>query len=364
MKVAVMVLNFGEPESPTMEAVVPFLERIFRMNGSLDAGDTTPEQIEARARRLAEARAPGLIEEYEAIGGSPLHAQAREQSVLLGEELRRRGHDAATYLGYQFTDPSIADAVSAARAAGVDVVVGLPVYPLCGPSTSVAALDELDGAVNAAGWDVRLAHISGWHRHPAYADLRARAVRGVLERDGLSLADPGTRLVFSAHGTPMKYLREGSRYDVYVHDHCRQLASSLHVSEYELGFQNHSNRPVEWTQPDIDRVIEEVDASAVVVVPVSFMHEQSETLAELDHELREVAEGRGLSFHRVPVPHADPAFIGLLADLVEGALHGGAAAGEEVAGLPLQQCRCRPDSNTCCMNASLERAESLPLPEL
>ncbi len=356
MKIAVMVLNFGEPQSPTMEAVVPFLEKIFRTNGALNASDTTPEQIAERSRRLALARAPGLIEEYREIGGSPLHAQAEEQCVLLGKELRARGGDASAYLGYQFTDPSIPEAAAAARDAGADFVVGLPVYPLCGPSTTVAALDELDGALAELGWEVPRRHVSGWHRHPAYTELRAAAVRRLLELDGVDLRDDGVRLVFSAHGTPLKYLREGSRYDIYVDDHCRALAAALGVDEYELGFQNHSNRPVEWTQPDIDRVIAEVDAEAVVVVPVSFMHEQSETLAELDHELKEQAEERGLRFHRVPIPHADPAFIALLADLVEAAVEGHEGGKARAGGLPLLRCRCRPDADTCCLNASLERS--------
>jgi ferrochelatase len=355
MNLAVLVLNFGEPEKPTLEAVLPFLERIFRTNASLTASDRTPEQIAARSRQLAEARAPGLIEEYEEIGGSPLHAQAEEQAALLGAELRTRGHDAFTYLGYQFTDPSIPAAVAAARAAGADLVVGLPIYPLCGPSTTVAALDELDAAVDASGWEVPLRHVSGWHRHAAYTELRARAVRDLAAGAGVDLHDPRTRLVFSAHGTPLKYLREGSRYDVYVHDHCRSLATVLDISEYELGFQNHANRPVEWTQPDIDQVIDEVDADAVVVVPVSFMHEQSETLAELDHELRERAEARGLGFHRVGIPHADPGFVGLLADLVEGV----AADARAVGGRRLGRCRCRPRQNTCCLNADLERPADL-----
>jgi protoporphyrin/coproporphyrin ferrochelatase len=74
-----------------------------------------------------------------------------------------------------------------------------------------------------------------------------------------------------------------------------------------VGFQNHTNRRIAWTEPDVEKVIETVDADTVIVDPVSFMHEQSETLAELDHELSEEAEARGLAFHRVPVPHATPA---------------------------------------------------------
>jgi ferrochelatase len=305
MRTGVVLLNFGEPATASLREVVPFLERIFTTNAAL-MGPATPAQVRERSRRLAEERAPGLIAEYREIGGSPLHAQASAQAGLLEAELRRRGHDAVVLLGMQFTTPSIADAARAARQAGVERLVGLPVYPLCGPSTTVAALAELEREVKALGWEVPVHEVTGWHRHPGYVRVRADAVHAVLQANGVAL-DGGTKLVFSAHGTPIKYLEEGSRYDVYVRDFCDLVASELGGAEYALGYQNHSNRPgVRWTQPEISEVIATLQAERVVVDACSFMHEQSETLAELDHELREEAEARGLGFHRVPIPFDAP----------------------------------------------------------
>lgn len=120
----------------------------------------------------------------------------------------------------------------------------------------------------------------------------------------------------------MKYIEAGSRYVEYAEEACAAVAEALGVAMCEIGYQNHTNRPVAWTQPDIEAVIERVDADHVVVVPIAFMREQSETLAELDHELREDAESRGLGFHRVPVPHDDPRLAGLLADVVAPLLEG------------------------------------------
>jgi ferrochelatase len=351
MKIGVLLLNFGEPEDPSPETVVPFLERIFALNtplmGSSGASET---EMRARSRALAEARAPGLIEEYEAIGGSPLHRQAREQAEALEAELARRGHDAVVFLGMQFTDPSIHEAVAAARAAGVDYLVSIPVYPLCGPSTSVAALKEVDQRMAEQGWSVPGRQVTGWHRHPLYRRLRADAIRTVVAENGASLDDPRTKLVFSAHGTPIKYLEGGSRYDEYVREFCAWVAADLGLEDYALGYQNHTNRPgVQWTQPDIDKVIEEIDADRIVVDPCSFMHEQSETLAELDDELRHEAESRGLGFIRVPIPHVAPAFVTLLGDLVEAALRPDSLT-ESGAPVELYQCRCKPTPGTVCTN--------------
>jgi len=359
MKTGILVINFGEPPNPTLDEVVPFLERIFYANASLEA-QATDEARRARSRELAERRAPGLIEEYEEIGGSPLNAQADAQARALAAELEARNHDVAVYSAFQFTEPLVQDVVARMRSDGFQKLIGLPVYPLCGRSTNVAALDEVQRAIDRIGWnDVAFEGVTGWHRHPLYLTLRADTVRKLLRDEGVDLSDPRTRLVFSAHGTPRKYLDEGSGYGHYVEEFCSELAELLGVSNYLLGFQNHSNRGVEWTQPDIEKVIASVDADTVVVDPVSFMHEQSETLAELDDELRGEAEARGLRFARVPVPHDDPQFSRILADLVEPLITGETSP----LGLRFGPCRCRPVAGTVCLN-SLPRNVAAPGPFL
>jgi ferrochelatase len=343
MKIGVLILNFGEPENPTLEEVVPFLERIFSRNSSLESG-----MGEDRSRKLAEARAPGLIEEYEGIGGSPLAPQARKQTRMIERVLRRRDFDVRCYSGMQFTEPSVRTVVAEAHSEGVDQLIALPIYPLCGRSTTVAALDDVREAVSDLSWDVPLREITGWHRHPAYRRLRAEAILSYVKREGVDLHAPDTKLVFSAHGTPLKYLDDGPRYVEYVEEACRMVARELGVREHVIGYQNHTNRDIEWTAPEVEAVIRSVDATRVIVDAVSFMHEQSETLAELDGALRAVAEEVGLEFHRVPIPHDDPAFAELLADLVEDALRPEPIMGE----LGLRRCLCRATPTTFCLNAA------------
>jgi ferrochelatase len=363
-KTAILCLNFGEPETPTLEHVLPFLERIFFTNASLE-DQPTEEARRARSRELAQRRAPGLIAEYEEIGGSPLNAQARAEAASLKAELHARGYPVEVYTAFQYTDPLIHDVVRQAREDGVQDLIGLTVYPLCGYSTNVASLDDVTRAISEIGWeDVHFEGITGWHRHPAYLEMRADAIRRMASEAGLDLKDPDTRLVFSAHGTPIKYLEAGSGYARYVEEFCRDVAGLLGLGEgeYALGFQNHTNRRIVWTEPDIEEVIQTVEARTVIVDPVSFMHEQSETLAELDHELREEAEARGLAFYRVPVPLADPRYPQVLADLMEPFLEG--IAGSETpssAGLRYGPCRCRPKSGTFCLN-SVPRDVAAPAP--
>jgi len=243
----------------------------------------------------------------------------------------------------QFTAPSIDAALGQLRAADPETLVLIPVYPLCGPSTTVAALEGVASGLDRAGWSPRTLEVSGWHRHPGYVRHRADATRQTADAAGLDLNDEQTRLVFSAHGTPIRYIHEGSRYVEYVEEWCWLQAQALGVARWTLGYQNHTNRGIEWTEPSISRALGDLAGGQTIIVdPISFMHEQSETLVELDVDLAAEAAERDLTFHRVPIDHAADAFIEVLADLVFAAL------GAKLPGLPARQtCRCRPGADVC-----------------
>ena len=129
MTTGIILLNFGEPPEPDREVVVEYLTNIFFNNADLE-GATTEEEALERSRQLANRRAPGLIEEYEEIGGSPLNPQSYAQAEALEAALEMRGHDVETYVGMQFLEPYIGDAVEEAYEDGVDRLIGLPIYPL------------------------------------------------------------------------------------------------------------------------------------------------------------------------------------------------------------------------------------------
>lgn len=350
MTSGVVLLNFGEPSQPDREAVIEYLERIFLANASLEGGEQDPRE---RAGELARRRAPGLIEEYQAIGGSPLAEQATGQAEALANELTSRGHEVETFVGMQFSQPLIPQAVEQARAADVDRLIGLPIFPLCGPSTTVAAVDELEEAVSTLAWPVALKSVTGWHRHPTYNRLRAENVSEFATDHGLKLDADDTRLVFSAHGTPQRYLDGGSRYRDYVEEYCAAQGALLGVDRYELGFQNHANRDIPWTEPTVEQVIEDLDAPRAIVEPVSFVHEQSETLSELDRDLRADAEQAGVEFFRVPIPHGDDRLPEVLADVVEPFV-----VDLDPGYFNLAQCRCRDEPGTFCLNAGPRRSTS------
>ena len=181
---------------------------------------------------------------------------------------------------------------------------------------------------------------------PAVRVVGASGVR-VMGHGGHPLEGVDNRLL--RNGTPKHYLEEGSRYDIYVTEYCDVVSSLLGVGEYNIGYQNHENRDIPWTEPEVEDLIGDLDAERVVVDPISFLHEQSETLSELDVELAEEAAEAGVEFYRVPIPHDDERIPEVFADLVEPFV-----ADFEPEYYQFRQCQCRDDPGTMCLNAARE----------
>ena len=94
--------------------------------------------------------------------------------------------------------------------------------------------------------------------------------------------------------------------------------------DYVLCYQSRVG-PLKWIGPATDDEIRRAgrDKVPVVIVPIAFVSEHSETLVELDIEYRHLAEQAGVPFYvRVPTVGISPDFIAGLADLVRNALSG------------------------------------------
>ena len=77
--------------------------------------------------------------------------------------------------------------------------------------------------------------------------------------------------------------------------------------------------PLKWIGPSTDEIIVKYskEKKGIVIVPVAFVSEHSETLVELDIEYKKLAEKNGCSFYkRVPALGTEENFIKGLTELV------------------------------------------------
>src|SRR5262249_15749864 len=105
--------------------------------------------------------------------------------------------------------------------------------------------------------------------------------------------------------------------------------------------------PLEWIGPSTDAEIERAGANkaAVVLFPIAFVSEHSETLVELDIEYRHLAERSGVPVYiRVPAVGTTAPFIAGLAGLVRAALASPKSVQSQTGG------RLCAAGDRCCIN--------------
>ena len=317
-KQAVVLLNLGGPDTPA--AVEPFLFNLF----SDPAIIRLPQPLRwAIARLIARRRAPVARDIYAHLGGgSPLLANTKAQAAALAAALAADGVTARVFIAMRYWHPMSEAAALEVADYGSDEVLLLPLYPQYSTTTTASSIAAWRKAAAAAGITAPTRTV---RCYPAEAGFIAAAAE--LAQDGLADVGrqaPGAkpRIIFSAHGLPMKIARSGDPYVEQVEETCRALAAALDLGpgDWELGFQSRVG-PLEWVGPATDRLIVAAATAKrpILLVPVAFVSEHSETLVELDIEYRRLAAAHGADIYvRVPTVSTHPAFIAGLARSLRG----------------------------------------------
>jgi ferrochelatase len=324
MRLAIVLLNLGGPDGPA--AVEPFLFNLFNDPAIL----RLPGPLRwVLARLISRRRAPVAREIYGHLGGgSPLLANTRAQAGALEALLTAEGMEARVFIAMRYWHPLSAATVAEVQAYGPDEIQLLPLYPQYSTTTTASSVAAWREAARQAGLSMPTRATCCY---PVEAGFIAAAA--ALTRAGMAEVErrrPGAnpRIIFTAHGLPKRIAASGDPYVEQVEATCAALASALDLGaeDWELGFQSRVG-PLEWVGPSTEALIV-VAAEAghpIVLVPVAFVSEHSETLVELDIEYRRLAMAHGAEIYvRVPTVGTEPEFIAGLARSVRQARASGA----------------------------------------
>ena len=316
MTVAVVLFNLGGPNGP--DAVEPFLFNLF--NDKAIIGLPGPLRW-LLARLISRRRAPVARDIYAKMGGgSPILANTETQARALEARLRSAGLDARVFIAMRYWHPFADETARAVAAAKPTKIVLLPLYPQYSTTTTASSLKSWHAAARAAGLDCETRAVCCYPAERGFIEALAGTIRESLA--GWSGKPP--RLLFSAHGLPKKVIRRGDPYQWQVERTAAAVVAALgkDASDWVVCYQSRVG-PLEWIGPSTEGEIRRAgrDGVPVMVVPIAFVSEHSETLVELDIEYRHVAEQAGVpAYVRVPTVSAREAFIAGLANLVQDAL--------------------------------------------
>lgn len=312
-RTAVVLMNLGGPDSP--KAVGPFLRNLF----SDPAIIGLPQPLRGMLawfiarKRLAVAR-----DIYDYLGGgSPLLANTEAQANALEEKL---GSEYRCFIAMRYWHPMSDETVAAVKNWKPDEIVCLPLYPQFSTTTTQSSLAIWRAETDRQGLGGKTRVVQSYPAAPGFIAALASLINPVL-RNAQQLHP--TRLLLSAHGLPLKIVKAGDPYPKQIEQTARAVVTALDQCglDWTVCYQSRVG-PLAWLGPATDDEIRRAgrDGVAVVVAPISFVSEHSETLVELDRDYRRLAETCGVpAYYRVPAVGSDPRFIAALAALIETA---------------------------------------------
>jgi protoporphyrin/coproporphyrin ferrochelatase len=296
----------------------PDIAVLLMAHGTPRSLDELPEYLRLVTGREPSAR---LLEEmrqsYGAVGGrSPLTDITLAQAAALGLLLDSRGVRALVVAGMRNWRPFIREAAAEIAESGVTRVVGIPMSPQFSTASVRRYVEAASAALPAR---VNFTTVEAYCEHPLLVEAFA-------ERVNAAAPQPGEEVVFTAHSLPERDRDAGDPYPEQVAATTRAVAARCGLPAYAFAYQSAGRAPGPWLGPDIGDLIRERAAAgvrALLAVPIGFVCDHTEVLYDLDIKAASVARECGVTLRRTESLNTSPAFIRMLAALVESALAAG-----------------------------------------
>lgn len=316
MKLAIVLFNLGGPDHVT--SIEPFLFNLFNDKAIISA----PQPIRwLLAKYISLRRAPVAAEIYAHLGGkSPLLDLTKRQAQALNENVKDKlGHsvEVQTFISMRYWHPMSDECAKNVKEFDPDHVVLLPLYPQFSTTTTESSMKAWHKSAKKSGLKAKTSSICCYPKNEGFIDAIVENLWPQIE-ETCFLGKP--RVLFSAHGLPKKIIDGGDPYQWQVEQTALAVVKKLNLPSLDwwVSYQSRVG-PLEWIGPNTEDEIKRAGREKVplIIVPIAFVSEHSETLVELDIEYKEVADKFGVpSYMRTPAVGIHPSFINGLGNLV------------------------------------------------
>jgi len=284
-KTAVVLLNLGGPDS--LEAVQPFLENLFN-----DPDIFKLPFQKSLARFISKKRAPKIQKQYEKIGGkSPIGMWTEKQRQMLEKKLRENYSDIDVFVAMRYWKPLTAETTNEIENNNYKKIILLPLYPHYSISTTGSSFNEWRRCYTG---NVNTVFIDSYFENELYI----KSINKKIDKSLLNFPEEkrnNVHLVFSAHGTPVSYVKKGDPYSEQINK-TMSAVMQFRKEEYSLCFQSKVG-PAKWLEPSTKNKIKELalfGKEDLLIIPISFVSDHIETEFELGVDYKEIALKSGI----------------------------------------------------------------------
>jgi ferrochelatase len=318
MKKAIILFNLGGPDS--LDAVEPFLFNLFNDPAIINLPGILRYPL---AKFISKRRTPTAKAIYSEMGGkSPILQETQSQAVAIEEALKQEKEEYKCFIVMRCWNPRAVDAIKKVKEFEPQQIILLPLYPQYSNATSGSSIKEWLNVCKKENLNTETKIICCYPTEKDFILSYANLIKEKINLKKLS----ETTLVFSAHGLPENKIKQGDPYQWQVENTVAHLVKKLSIKNlnYVLSYQSRVG-PLKWIGPSTETVIKEEakKQKIIVVVPVAFVSEHSETLVELDIEYKKLAvENGSKDYIRVPAVAANRDFINSLKSSILSASNG------------------------------------------
>ena len=311
MKKAVILFNLGGPDK--LESVEPFLFNLFNDPGIISIPSVFRYPL---AKFISKRRALVAKNIYKEIGNkSPILELTQDQAKSLENSLLKKG-DYKCFVIMRCWHPRAENVIKEVKEYNPEEITLLPLYPQYSASTSGSSIKEWNDLCKRENYKVKTKTICCYPTENNFLESHANLIKKTIK----NLENKNFKLLFSAHGLPENKIKKGDPYQWQVEETVKEIMMHLNDEnlDHTISYQSRVG-PLKWIGPSTaDEIIKySKDKKGIIIVPVAFVSEHSETLVELDIEYKKLAEKNGCSFYkRVPALGIEENFIKGLAELV------------------------------------------------
>ena len=312
MKKAIILFNLGGPDK--LENVEPFLFNLFYDPAILNIPSFIRYPL---AKLIAKRRAPIAKNIYKELGGSsPILKLTKEQASALELSLNKSDNLSKykCFVVMRCWHPRAENVVKEVINYNPDEVILMPLYPQYSAATSGSSIKEWKDICLKNNFKIKTNTICCYPTDKNFIQAHKDEIIKIIE----NLVN--FKLIFSAHGLPEKNIKKGDPYQWQVEQSVNQIVKSLNIKDLDwiLSYQSRVG-PLKWIGPSTEDIIVENSklGKHIVLVPIAFVSEHSETLVELDIEYKELADKNGCkNYLRVPALGINKNYIKSMTDLI------------------------------------------------
>ena len=312
MKRAVILFNLGGPDK--IDNVEPFLFNLFNDPAILNLPTILRYPL---AKLISNRRAPVAKKIYEELGGSsPILKLTKEQSEALETKLNQAQTDSEykCFIVMRCWNPRANDVIKEVQSFNPEEIILMPLYPQYSAATSGSSIKEWKDICKKNNYKVKTSTICCYPTDRNFINAHTREIIKKIKNV------KNFKLIFSAHGLPEKNIKKGDPYQWQVEQSVNKIVESLNIENLDwiLSYQSRVG-PLKWIGPSTEDIIIKNSkiGKHIVLVPIAFVSEHSETLVELDIEYKEIADANGCkNYTRVPALGINEDFIKAMSELI------------------------------------------------